>query len=159
MHIDQFVDRLDKVKTTPRGHMACCPAHDDKSPSMSVIEGDQGQIVVKCFAGCSHLEIVRAMGLEEKDLFPENSNFNPPHRKYFTKKDLDQLDHMCWFCRIFLDDMEHGRHISGKDSERFNGYWRILLANLNDLESSGLSSITRKIGTVMGARKRILGSQ
>ena len=46
----ELIDRLDGVKT--RGShkwSAKCPAHADKSPSLSVMDGEPG-ILLKCFA-------------------------------------------------------------------------------------------------------------
>ncbi len=48
--------------------MACCPAHKDAKPSLSVSEKD-GKILVHCQVGCTTNEIVSAMGLSVKDLF------------------------------------------------------------------------------------------
>ena len=39
---------------------ACCPAHDDRNPSMSVSDVG-GKILVKCFAGCSQEEVIGAL--------------------------------------------------------------------------------------------------
>lgn len=36
--------------------MACCPVHDDKTPSMTVHDADQG-VTFHCFAGCDWREI------------------------------------------------------------------------------------------------------
>jgi hypothetical protein len=52
--------------------MACCPAHDDSSPSLSVAEASDGRVLVKCFGGCSALDVITAVGLEWDDLFPES---------------------------------------------------------------------------------------
>ena len=44
---------------------ACCPAHDDRNPSFSVTDSS-GQVLVKCFAGCTQAEVIgalRGMGL------------------------------------------------------------------------------------------------
>lgn len=49
---------------------AQCSAHDDRSPSLGVIEGDDGQALLKCYAGCTVEEVVAGAGLEMKDLFP-----------------------------------------------------------------------------------------
>jgi hypothetical protein len=68
--IDNILSRLDKVK--PNGAskwLACCPAHDDKHPSLSIKEADNGTVLLKCWAGCSTAEIIGAVGLELRDLF------------------------------------------------------------------------------------------
>lgn len=54
----------------PRRWMARCPAHDDRNPSLSVTEGEDGRILLHCFAGCETEDILRALGLSWKDLFP-----------------------------------------------------------------------------------------
>jgi hypothetical protein len=40
--------------------MCCCPAHEDRTPSLSVRIGDRS-LLFKCFAGCSPGEILRAI--------------------------------------------------------------------------------------------------
>ena len=39
---------------------ACCPAHDDRSPSFTA-KDDNGKILVKCFAGCTQEEVIGAL--------------------------------------------------------------------------------------------------
>ena len=63
--------RLEGVRAAGRGYSARCPAHKDRSASLSVAEGRDGRALVKCFAGCEPLAIVHALGLEMADLFPE----------------------------------------------------------------------------------------
>ena len=41
------------------GWMACCPAHDDRTPSLSIHEVD-GKTLFHCFAGCSQDEVLAA---------------------------------------------------------------------------------------------------
>jgi hypothetical protein len=70
--IDVLLDRLSKVRRAGKGFTACCPAHDDKhSPSLSLSEGDDGKILLHCFAGCAPAAVVAAIGLSLSDLFPE----------------------------------------------------------------------------------------
>jgi len=38
---------------------ARCPAHDDQHPSLSITDGDRGQVLVHCFVGCT-FEAIRA---------------------------------------------------------------------------------------------------
>ncbi|MEX1223128.1 MAG: hypothetical protein WEA31_01150, partial [Pirellulales bacterium] len=50
---------------------ACCPAHADSSPSLSVHEEDDGRVLMHCHSGCAVEEdIVPALGLQMRDLFP-----------------------------------------------------------------------------------------
>jgi hypothetical protein len=44
-----------------RGWMACCPAHDDRTPSLSIADGAEGRILLTCFAGCSWAAIRDAL--------------------------------------------------------------------------------------------------
>jgi putative DNA primase/helicase len=65
----EFVSRLDLAKQIGTGWTARCPAHDDRAPSLSVTEGDDGRTLIKCHAGCATIDIVKAMGLRMSDLF------------------------------------------------------------------------------------------
>ncbi len=49
----------------PASWMACCPAHDDKTPSLSITDGDKGPLI-HCHAGCTQDAVVselKARGL------------------------------------------------------------------------------------------------
>lgn len=59
---------------SPSQWTAHCCAHNDRSPSLSIRVGRDGAVLVKCFAGCDVVDIVRALGLELRDLFPERSS-------------------------------------------------------------------------------------
>lgn len=45
-----------------------CPAHNDRAPSLSVGPGTGGAVLLKCFAGCSTLDVLRTAGLSWKDV-------------------------------------------------------------------------------------------
>lgn len=53
-----------------------CPAHNDRSPSLSVNRGNKG-VVLKCQAGCDTTEILRRLNLSMSDLFDEERNGKP----------------------------------------------------------------------------------
>ena len=68
---DDLLDRLDKVKRIGHGRaQARCPAHADSDPSMTVREG-KSCILMHCFAGCSFMDIVNALGLKPEQLLYE----------------------------------------------------------------------------------------
>jgi hypothetical protein len=75
-----FLARVKRVHRNGRGYTGCCPAHDDRSPSLSICEGDDGRILVKCFAGCTPEQIVAVLGLKMSDLFtrPTLAKLFPP---------------------------------------------------------------------------------
>lgn len=73
MDIRDFLGRL-RVESGPNGsgeYMCKCPAHDDKTASLCVKDGDKG-IVLKCQAGCDTEAVLGAMGLKMRDLFHES---------------------------------------------------------------------------------------
>ncbi len=61
--IDNVLPKLRQLR--PNGDnswLACCPAHDDRHPTLSVSVGDDGRVLLHCFAGCSsdlHAAIVK----------------------------------------------------------------------------------------------------
>ena len=71
--VERVLNHLKGVRSSLRGWVACCPAHADREPSLSIGEGDEGQVLLKCFAGCSLEHIVAAMGLTVTDLFPAST--------------------------------------------------------------------------------------
>lgn len=73
MIADQFLVHLNKVRSTGADRwQACCPAHDDRSPSLSIKLGEDGRLLVHCFAGCSAREVVESVGMGLADLFPSS---------------------------------------------------------------------------------------
>jgi len=69
---DWFPDA--KRNGKPNHFMTRCPAHDDTHPSLSVTVAEDGRLLLHCFAGCSHQNIVAAVGACEADLFPDSSS-------------------------------------------------------------------------------------
>lgn len=82
MTIDDFLPLLEQVRSTSRGFVARCPGHGDKTPSLSLCEGQDGRILIRCFSGCSAEEITRALGLRLSDLFFDNGEPDYRERQY-----------------------------------------------------------------------------
>lgn len=95
MSADNLLSRLDKVKRSGPGRwMARCPdpAHNDKEPSLSVRELDDGRVLVHCFAGCDVASVLSAVGLTFDDLFPDRQmdtgKPGKPERRPFPAADV-----------------------------------------------------------------------
>jgi len=83
-NVDNLLSRLDKVRPTGQGtYQARCPAHDDRGPSLTIRETDDGKVLIHCFSGCSVYEVVGAIGLEISDLFPPRDSTSNPQRAPF----------------------------------------------------------------------------
>lgn len=69
---EKLLAALDGVKRTgPGRYVAKCPAHDDRRPSLTIRELDDGRVLVKDWSGCSAQDICAAVGLTLADLFPQ----------------------------------------------------------------------------------------
>jgi hypothetical protein len=65
----ELLPLLDGVRTRGSGKwLGRCPAHQDKSPSLTIAEGERG-LLLKCWAGCTLKEITGALKVSVKDLF------------------------------------------------------------------------------------------
>ncbi len=88
MSIMEFLARLTGVKKSGSGWTARCPAHDDGNASLSIKEGKDSRILLKCFAGCPVESVVGALGLHLADLFPpKTGNDNVPARQIVATYD------------------------------------------------------------------------
>jgi putative DNA primase/helicase len=56
--VEKVLDRLEGVHQKGGSWKALCPAHEDREPSLSVSEGNDGRVLVKCFAGCDTAQVV-----------------------------------------------------------------------------------------------------
>ncbi len=68
--LSALADRNCDPKRNGKGWSARCPAHEDRRPSLSVSEGDDGRALVNCHAGCTVDAICGAVGLRVADLMP-----------------------------------------------------------------------------------------
>ena len=67
----QLFERLRGIKAQSAGRwVACCPAHEDRTPSLSIQIVDDGKVLLHCHAGCTLDAVLRAMGLTLRDLLP-----------------------------------------------------------------------------------------
>lgn len=78
--IERLLSRLQGVRRSGDGFVARCPAHDDRKPSLSITEGDDGRVLLTCHAGCSTEQVLAALSLTWDDLFVERKEKQPTRR-------------------------------------------------------------------------------
>jgi hypothetical protein len=74
-----FIGKLEAEGYSPRrgGNAqwsSLCPGHDDHRASLSIAEGDDGRVLVKCHATCATEDVVKALGTTMRDLYPDRAN-------------------------------------------------------------------------------------
>ena len=120
MSAGDLLSRWEGVRARgPGSWSARCPAHDDKSPSLSVRETDDGTVLVHCFGGCSVHEICDAVGLELSDLFPPRpeTHYGIPRRKPRVDgwQVIEVLQHRLTVLRVAAAGLARGERLSDPD--------------------------------------------
>lgn len=117
--IDKLLFRLDKVRSNGNGkYMACCPAHDDRSPSLSIKETDTGRVLVHCFAGCLAADVMAAVGLTLADLYLDSGREVSAAMPAWRRQRLEQaIDDESLVLRVARADLEAGLELGPDDIE------------------------------------------
>lgn len=76
--LTNFTDALENHGCRRQGRKWTCPAHDDQEPSLSVDQGRNGGVVLKCHAGCDWRDVLNAVGLTPADIRTEVERY--PYR-------------------------------------------------------------------------------
>ena len=113
MSFEALLDRLDGLKETgPGKYLSRCPSHDDRSPSLAIKDGDDGRILLHCFAGCETENVLSAIGLTFADVMPERIGqehaYKPVRNRISAKDALSTLYHESLVVAIIgADFLEH----------------------------------------------------
>lgn len=75
---DRFLARLAHAHQYGTGWRADCPVGHSSRGSLAVAVGEDGRVLLQCFAGCSAADIVVAAGLTLADLFPARVRDDTP---------------------------------------------------------------------------------
>jgi hypothetical protein len=124
--VEMLLSRLQKVKGRNGSWTACCPAHEDKGPSLAVREADDGRVLLHCFAGCPTVNVLGAVGMDMSDLFPpdeKRKNYpvegKPKMKPAFYASDLIRiLSFEALVVNICAYDMSVGKPLKEEDRER-----------------------------------------
>lgn len=121
MSAAKLLSRLERVRPTRPSHwMACCPAHDDRNPSLAIREKD-GLLLIRCFAGCEALSILSAVGLEFQDLFPPRDlgqHVRPEKHPFPAADILHAIAFEVLFVAVTASSILAGEPLNATDRER-----------------------------------------
>src|SRR5580700_6683773 len=115
----KLLDRLDGVRQTAPGRwIARCPAHEDRSPSLSVREIDD-RVLVHDFGGCEVGDVLAAVGLGLADLFEKPLGNFPANRGRIPAYDLLEIaSHEMSVAGILLSAVVQGRTLGEPEWQR-----------------------------------------
>lgn len=120
--IDDILPRLEKARRTgANSWLACCPAHEDRSPSLTIHAANDGRILVHCHSGCSFEEIKDAVGLGWEPWFPpkQEGDFKPAVRRPFPAGDvLEALAAESMIVTTAACNLGKGLELTKDDQER-----------------------------------------
>ena len=109
---------LDKPRRNGAGkYLACCPAHDDNSPSLSISDSN-GKTLVHCFSGCSQTEVIDA--LKAKGLWPDKPIGTV--EQFFTKRELLEMHFYVAIC------LSTDRPLTPDENGKLKAYRKVLLS-------------------------------
>lgn len=123
--IDLVLQKL-KLKDDGRRKVwrACCPAHGGKNPSaLSITVGDNDAVLLRCWHGCTVEQVVSALGLDLRDLFPPKpekpgDGGKPSKLKLPAAQALQVLNREALTIYIVGLDMRKEKSISETDFDR-----------------------------------------
>jgi hypothetical protein len=123
MKAQVLLSRLVRVRKA--GHdrwMACCPAHDDGTPSLSIRELDDGRVLLHCFTGCAVEAILDAVGLQFGDLYPDqplgHGLKGSEARLISARQGLEIVAKESLLVAVFAADQAQGKLLTEADRSR-----------------------------------------
>ena len=134
MSIETVISRLDGIReTAPGRYLARCPAHDDRSPSLAIKDGDDGRVLIHCFAGCETENVLSALGMTFSDIMPEHvgseHSYKPVRNRVNARDVLEALDHEALVVSIIGADIIKRKSLDEPT-------WRRLATAVNRINSA-----------------------
>ena len=117
MALDQILPHLNKVKASGQKYWACCPVHNEDTPSLQMQDLDNGYVLMHCFGcGAKAHEVVQALGLSTSTIFPPDDEYVRPQ---VTRKQREQNEVDQWTVRIFEATQKQGGHLTLHDKRAY----------------------------------------
>lgn len=122
MTAEEILARVDGVRAHAPGRWSArCPAHEDKRPSLSIRELDDGTTLLHCFGGCDALSVVQAIGVTFADLFPNKLIRRVDHSRrprIPASERLELIEHEVGVVFFLASDFVANKSITDDDYKR-----------------------------------------
>ena len=105
--------------------MCCCPAHDDRTPSLSVTLGRKA-ILFHCFSGCPNEDVIAALdrqGVRSRELF-DGSGAGTADRQ--NQGDFSPNARRLWQSASAISDSPVERYLAQRGLQRASDQFRYL---------------------------------
>jgi hypothetical protein len=117
-----LLDRLGGVRPAGPGRwIARCPAHPDRTPSLSIRELEDGRVLVHDFCGCLVGDVLAALGLTMGDLFPRRlpeHSYPATHSRIPSRDLLEIISEETSVIAIVAADLLAKKPVSERDWQR-----------------------------------------
>ena len=115
-YIDILLGALDNCRPTGTDQwISRCPAHDDKSPSLSVRLLADSRILIHCHAGCGAIDVLESVGMDWSCLMPDEPKDH--YRKgIYPRKDNNPTYDECLLA-ICKDARGNGESFTQEDEQ------------------------------------------
>lgn len=104
---------MGRPRRSGRGWLVLCPDHADRNPSLSVCDGENGRILLKCHAGCSY-EAIRG-ALTDLGLWAGSTTLPKPPETFRPVNRMDILNAIYEGTRPFEPGGVCVRYLAGRE--------------------------------------------
>ena len=116
-----ILSHFNKVRATSKSNSynCLCPAHDDRSASLSIKICEDGRVLIHCFAGCDIQSILSSVGLTLDDIVPQRIDLLKPIGKAYNPfAILKNMKDEALFVYMCARHIEEGKTLEESDKTK-----------------------------------------
>jgi len=120
MNINDFLSYFEKSFRSGKDEYQClCPAHQDKTASLSIKNLPDERILIHCFAGCAANDILEAVGLTFEDIVPKRlGDFKPVSKPFNPYAVLKAISNETLLVALAGLEVANGKTLPQEDKDR-----------------------------------------
>jgi len=120
MNINDFLSYFEKSYRSGKDEYQClCPAHNDKTASLSIKNLPDERILIHCFAGCAANDILGAVGLSFDDIVTKRlGDFKPVSKPFNPYAVLKAISNETLLVALAGLEVANGKTLPQEDKDR-----------------------------------------